>query len=214
MSDAHIDMKDEFTMYELIILSLLMYSPLHGYLIAKITNDMIGPWAKVSNGTLYPLLAKLEKMGLIAVVSPAQEHEQERDRQSRSFVITELGRKRFHHIMMDTTSNPGEYQKFFRLKVPCMQLLQPSERLYLYDHYINYCQTHVLHMKAEANDMIEESAGQDYMPPRRLEGILEVLNRLREEWQAEMNWALHLRQQEVTHIEDDKQEYKDVESTG
>ncbi len=189
-------------MYELIILSLLMFSPLHGYLIAKITNDMIGPWAKVSNGTLYPLLAKLENMGLIAVAGQEQGHEQQRDRQSRSFVITEMGRKRFHHIMMDTTSNPGEYQKFFHLKVPCMQLLQPSERLYLYDHYINYCQTHVLHMQAEANEMVEETAGKDYMPPRRLEGILEVMNRHREEWQTEMNWALHLREQEVARIED------------
>lgn len=41
------------TMYELIILSLLMREPLHGYLIAKIINDMIGPIAKVSHGWLY-----------------------------------------------------------------------------------------------------------------------------------------------------------------
>jgi DNA-binding PadR family transcriptional regulator len=37
-------------MYELMVLSLLMRSPLHGYLIVKITNDMIGPWAKISRG--------------------------------------------------------------------------------------------------------------------------------------------------------------------
>ena len=30
-------------MYELIILSLLMRFPLHGYLMMKITNDQIGP---------------------------------------------------------------------------------------------------------------------------------------------------------------------------
>jgi DNA-binding PadR family transcriptional regulator len=189
-------------MYELIILSLLVFGPLHGYLIAQITNDMIGPWAKVSNGTLYPLLAKLESMGLIAAASPEQEPEQQRERQSRSFVITEAGRKRFYHIMMDTTSNPGEYQKFFRLKVPCMQLLQPSERLYLYDHYINYCQTHVLHIKAQASEMVEENTGKEYMPPHRLEGILEIMHRHLDEWQAEMNWALHLREQEVLRIED------------
>ena len=48
-------------MYELIILSLLMRFPLHGYLIAQIANDTIGPWAKISNGTLYPLLTRLEQ---------------------------------------------------------------------------------------------------------------------------------------------------------
>ena len=52
-------------MYELIILSLLMRWNAHGYLIASIINDMIGPYAKVSNGRLYPLLAKLEEQGLI-----------------------------------------------------------------------------------------------------------------------------------------------------
>ena len=37
-------------MYELIILSLLMRFPLHGYLIAQIANDMIGPWAGSATG--------------------------------------------------------------------------------------------------------------------------------------------------------------------
>ena len=53
-------------MYELIILSLLMREPIHGYLISKIINDIIGPIAKVSHGWLYPRLAKLEQEGLIA----------------------------------------------------------------------------------------------------------------------------------------------------
>lgn len=53
-------------MYELIILSLLMRSPSHVYLIVKITNDQIGPWAKISSGTLYPLLTRMEQVGLIA----------------------------------------------------------------------------------------------------------------------------------------------------
>ena len=59
-------------MYELIILSLLMRFSLNGYAIAKIANDIIGPWAKVSNGTLYPLLTKLEKAGLIELTNGEQ----------------------------------------------------------------------------------------------------------------------------------------------
>ncbi len=197
-------------MYELIILSLLMYSPLHGYLIAKITNDMIGPYAKVSNGTLYPLLARLEKEDLIAVSDRG--NERHGDRQTRSFVITEAGRKHFHRLMMDTTSNPGEYQKFFRFKVPYMELLQPDERLYLYDHYINYCQTHVLYMKTQAKELLEETAGQYYMPARRLEGTLDVLNQFANEWQMELDWAKQLREKEVAHIQ--AAENKHTQETG
>jgi DNA-binding PadR family transcriptional regulator len=46
-------------MYELIILALLMRFPLNRYQLAKIVNEKLGPYAKLSNGTLYPLLAKL-----------------------------------------------------------------------------------------------------------------------------------------------------------
>ncbi len=43
--------QETYTMlYELIILAQLMRQPAHGYLIAKIINDMIGPYAHVSNG--------------------------------------------------------------------------------------------------------------------------------------------------------------------
>ncbi len=184
-------------MYELIILSLLMYSPLHGYLIAKITNDMIGPWAKVSNGTMYPLLAKLEREQLIEATSDSST-QQHGDRQLRSFKITDDGCKRFHQLMMDTTSNPGEYQKFFRLKVPYLELLQPAERLHLLDHYINYCQTHILYTRSEAEDMVQDtSAHKYYLSPIRLEASLDVLRQMANQWQAELEWTKRLREKEI-----------------
>lgn len=57
-------------MYEFIILAHLMRGPMHGYLIAKIINNMNGPYIRVSNGTIYPAFAKLEQQGLIAVETP------------------------------------------------------------------------------------------------------------------------------------------------
>src|SRR5437588_2856189 len=125
-------------MYELIILSHLMRYPAHGYLIAKIINDMIGPYARISNGRLYPLLSKMQAAGLIAVDTEAAA-EQQGDRQLRTYKITEAGRRRFHELMMDTTSNPGEYQKLFSHKASAFEFLKPVERLRLIDHYINYC---------------------------------------------------------------------------
>ena len=190
-------------MYELIILSLLMCGPLHGYLIARITNDIIGPWAKVSNGTLYPLLAKLEKNGYIAIVAGGNDQRQG-ERIARTFEITEDGSKRFHQLMMDTSSNPGEYQKFFPIKVPYLYLLQPEERLHLLDHYINYCQTHILYSRSESKETYEHTVGQNYMPPERLEGIMDVFQRIIEQWQAELKWVQRLREKEVTRIENER----------
>ncbi len=187
-------------MYELIILSLLMCGPLHGYLIARITNDIIGPWAKVSNGTLYPLLAKLEKNGYITIV-PGENEAQKGERIARTFEITDDGRIRFHQLMMDTSSNPGEYQKFFAMKVPYLYLLSPEERLHLLDHYINYCQTHILYSRSESRETYEHTQGQEYMPPERLEGIMDVFQRIIEQWQGELKWVQGLREKEVARIE-------------
>src|SRR5947208_3650458 len=103
--------------YELIILGTLMVGPFHGYLIAKIVQNILGPYGKISAGRLYPLLTKLEEGGLI-VVEPVSEQQEKQDQRrshvpSRRYRITENGRQRFHDLMMDTISYLGEYQKVF-----------------------------------------------------------------------------------------------------
>jgi DNA-binding PadR family transcriptional regulator len=183
-------------MYELIILSFLIRSPMHGYLIAKIINDMIGPYARFSNGRLYPLLAKLEEEGLIVAYTETPDtHKGER--QLRSYQITEEGRKRFHDLMMDTTSNPGDYQRLFLHKVPYLEFLKPNERLYLIDHYINYCQAHVLHLIAEEEDL----AHGNHLTPSQLDTTLDVMQHLIDQWQLELDWARDLHEKELARIE-------------
>jgi DNA-binding PadR family transcriptional regulator len=163
-------------MYDLIILSLLMRGSMHGYLISKIINDIIGPIAKISHGWLYPRLAKLEQEGLIVTAAEAKA-EQRGERQLRTYQITEAGRKRFHQLMMDTTSNPGEYPKFFWQKVCFLEYIHPAERLHLIDHYINYCQTHILHLKAQAKNLVEGEMHYHDMGIEELEATLHVFRR-------------------------------------
>lgn len=193
-------------MYELVILAQLMRYPAHGYLIAKIINDMIGPFARISNGRLYPLLAKLEKAGLIATDTT---HEQQGDRQLRSYKITEAGRRRFHELMMDTTSSPGEYQRLFSQKTAYFSFLKPIERLRLIDHYMNYCQTHVLHLTAEADDIVHQSeewdaAWGDYpWSGSWVQDVLRVMQHSLDQWQLELNWAKSLREKELAQPQRD-----------
>jgi DNA-binding PadR family transcriptional regulator len=183
-------------MYELIILSLLMRGPVHGYLISKIINDIIGPIAKVSHGWLYPRLAKLEQERLI-IASLEGNEEKPGERQLRTFQITEEGRKRFHHIMMDTTSNPGEYPKFFWQKVCFFEYLHPAERLHLIDHYINYCQTHLLHLKAQAKNLVEGNMQYHAIDIAQLEATLHVLRRSTSQWQVDLEYVSSLREKEM-----------------
>ena len=184
-------------MYELIILSLLMREPIHGYLISKIINDIIGPIAKVSHGWLYPRLAKLEQEGLIATSSEGEEVKKG-ERQLRTYQITEKGQKRFHELMMDTSSNPGEYSKFFWQKVSFLEYLHPAERLHLIDHYLNYCQTHILHLKDQAKNLVEGKVQYYALDISQLEATLHVLRRSTSHWQVDLEYANNLREKEMT----------------
>ena len=183
-------------MYELIILSLLMREPIHGYLISKIINDIIGPLAKVSHGWLYPRLATLEEEGLIVTLYEGEE-EKKGERQLRTYQITEEGRKRFHGLMMDTSSNPGEYSKFFWQKVSFLEYLHPAERLHLIDHYINYCQTHILHLKHQAKNLVEGKVQYYALDITQLDATLHVLRRSTSHWQVDLEYANNLREKEM-----------------
>jgi DNA-binding PadR family transcriptional regulator len=184
-------------MYELIILSLLMRMPMHGYLILKIANDQIGPWAKVSSGSLYPLLDRMEREGLIA--AQTQPHEAtSTGRTSRDFAITDEGRRRFHQLILDMSSAPGDYQRLFRYKMISLDLIDPTERLLLFNHYINYCQMTILHVQNEMAALHHE------IPefPTFQANVLNVMRHVEQQWLTELAWVRELREQEAVHQAD------------
>lgn len=183
-------------MYELVILTFLMRGPMHGYLIAGILNDMIGPYAKVSHGRLYPLLARLEAAGLIAADGNAA-GESPRDRRQRRFRITEAGRARFRQLMLDTTSNPGDYRTLFWIKAPFLGYLSAGERLHILDHYIHYCRAHLFHLTGERDELAREALAKAYMRPDELEATLAVIDHYLRGWQLERDDALALRARET-----------------
>lgn len=185
-------------MYELIILTLLMRWPMHGYLIMKVTNDQIGPWAKISSGTLSTILGKLEQEGLISVMTEAQDPSR-KDRRSRTFMITEEGRMRFRQLMMDTSSHLGDYQKIFYYKLGYFDLLRQDERLLLLNHYVNYCHTTVLYMQTEMDGLKHELAS--YQNPTYLENLLRVMKHIEEQWQADLDWVKDIRAQELAQTD-------------
>lgn len=192
-------------MYELIVLTLLSRHPMHGYLIASVISDIIGPFARISNGRLYPLLAKLEGEGLIAL-QEAPDAEPPgagaRGRHQRSYAITESGRQRLHRLMMDTTSNPGDYGRLFWLKVPSLDVLQLHERLYLVDHFIAYCQTHVFHLNGEAESLRRDVVQRAYMSQEQLDATLLVMRHLVAEWQLAADDARALRERILARAEE------------
>lgn len=188
--------------YELVILGTLMGGPFHGYLIAKIVQNIIGPHSKMSAGRLYPLLAKLEAAGLIEAEPIAERSEaQQRGRghvPSRSYRITEAGRERFREVMLDTTSYPGDYQKLFLQKVTYFSFLQPAERLQLIGHYLDYCRTLVRYGATQAAAVAaaaEDPHAFGGMTNARAADLLTAMRHKMEQWHQELRWCEGLREQ-------------------
>ena len=204
-------------MYEFIILAQLMNGPAHGYLIAKIINDMIGPFARLSYGRLYPLLAKLEENGLITAEIGTTGGKQ-RDRQLRIFHITDAGRMRFQLLMDDTGLSLGDYQYIFAYKVTAFSHITLADRLRLIDHFINHCQTNIFHLQTEAEDMVVKAAEMDDLrqtSPERahgfsrldtysIENIVNVLQHSTDIWKLQLEWAKQLREKEVKRASQEK----------
>ena len=193
--------------YELIILGTLMGRPFHGYLIAKIMQNILGPYGQLSKGRLYPLLTKLEEAGLIMVEPVSEQQEELSIRRShipsRSFRITEAGRKRLHELMLDTTSYLGEYQKVFLQKVTYFSFLQPEERLHLIEHYLGYCQGLISYGTARTEALTKEGETTNDsigMTSTQLADLLTAMQHKIHQWQEELLWAERLRAQVLAGI--------------
>jgi DNA-binding PadR family transcriptional regulator len=173
-------------MYELIVLGQLARSPRHGYLIAKVVSDIIGPCRRVQWGALYPILNRLEQEGLIRA---ADEGVPEEGRPRKVYAITARGRERLHELLMDTTRHLGEYDSVFAHKVGLFSQLEPDERRYLIRHYLVYAQQHVDHLEHESRDLRERAAHGEVL---QVDDILVVMAHRIDYWKRERAWAEEL----------------------
>jgi DNA-binding PadR family transcriptional regulator len=180
-------------MYELLVLALLMRWPLHAYLIADITHSIMGPWEKISRGSLSGLLVKLEQSAMITQGDPALVPFPP-TRPARVFAITDAGKERFFQLMMDTTSNPGNYQRIFRLKALHLEFLQPKDQLFLVDHYLYYCQMAARYMREEGEDMRGNSMKRETSSEWLMTTALDLMGTAEEQWGLERAWAQRLRE--------------------
>ncbi len=187
-------------MYELLVLALLMRWPLYAYLIAAITNNMMGPWEKISRGSLSALLKKLEQTGFIQPGDPARVPFPS-VRTSQVFTITPAGRERFSQLMMDTTSNPGTYQRIFRIKALHLEYVPPQDQLYLVEHYLYYCQTAARYLRAESHDLATTPMKVETASEFFLATALDLMEVVAQEWELELAWAqrIHERIKENNH---------------
>lgn len=139
-------------MYELFILSKLLHRPMHGYLIQSILNSAIGPHRKLSWGTLYPLLKRLEESGYIIAGAESDD-----PRGKKAFRTTEAGRRRFLALMKDSGEINPNTSEIFRIKIGCFGHIKPEVQTRILKDYRNHLAQIVAHSEAMADRVTQDA---------------------------------------------------------
>jgi PadR family transcriptional regulator, regulatory protein PadR len=100
------------TLALMVLKTLDVLGPLHGYGIARRIEQISGDLLAVNQGTLYPVLLKLEQEGSIASEWGASEHK----RKARFYRLTAVGRKQLQAEKHDWDQTAAIIARFFAVK--------------------------------------------------------------------------------------------------
>jgi PadR family transcriptional regulator len=100
------------TLALMVLKTLDVLGPLHGYGIARRIEQISGDLLAVNQGTLYPVLLKLEQEGAIASEWGASEN----NRRARFYRLTRAGRKQLQVETQDWEQTAAIIGRFFEAK--------------------------------------------------------------------------------------------------
>jgi PadR family transcriptional regulator PadR len=100
------------TLALMVLKTLALLGPLHGYGIARRIEQISGDHLAVNQGTLYPLLLKLEHEGAIASDWGASEN----NRRARFYRLTRTGHKQLQAETRDWEQTTALIARFFAVK--------------------------------------------------------------------------------------------------
>ena len=100
------------TLALMVLKTLDVLGPLHGYGIARRIEQISGDLLAVNQGTLYPLLLRLEQEGAIASEWGASEN----NRRARFYRLTRAGHKLLKGETRDWEQTAAIIARFFEVK--------------------------------------------------------------------------------------------------
>jgi transcriptional regulator len=100
------------TLALMVLRTLDVLGPQHGYGIARRIEQISGDLLVVNQGTLYPILLKLEHEGAIASELGASEN----NRRARFYRLTQAGRKQLQTETQDWEQTTAIIARFFEAK--------------------------------------------------------------------------------------------------
>lgn len=100
------------TLALMVLKTLDLLGPLHGYGIARRIEQISGDLLAVNQGTLYPLLLRLEQEGAIESEYGASEN----NRRARFYRLTRSGRRQLQIETKDWEQTAAIIARFFEVK--------------------------------------------------------------------------------------------------
>ena len=100
------------TLALMVLKTLDVLGPLHGYGIARRIEQISGNLLSVNQGTLYPVLLKLEQEGAIA----SERRPSENNRNARFYRLTRAGRERLQAETRGWEQTAAMIGRFFEVK--------------------------------------------------------------------------------------------------
>jgi PadR family transcriptional regulator, regulatory protein PadR len=100
------------TLALMVLKTLDVLGPLHGFGLARRIEQISGDLLAVNQGTLYPLLLKLEQEGAIA----SEWGPSENNRRARFYSLTTRGRKQLHAERKNWEQTMAVIGRFFDVK--------------------------------------------------------------------------------------------------
>lgn len=100
---------------------------MHGYQLSKRLTDTLGGFWRVSYGSLYPSLKRLERQGAVEQVFD----EQEVGRRKNVYRITDHGEGLFRELLEEAGSDATGEDNRFRVRLAFFKYLAPDARIRL-----------------------------------------------------------------------------------
>jgi DNA-binding PadR family transcriptional regulator len=114
-------------MLELAILGLLKERSMHGYQLSKRLTDTLGGFWRVSYGSLYPTLKRLERDGAVEQVFDQEAV----GRRKNVYRITDKGEALFLELLEEVGHDTSTEENRFRVRVAFFRYLAPDARIRL-----------------------------------------------------------------------------------
>jgi DNA-binding PadR family transcriptional regulator len=140
-------------MIELAILGLLKEQPMHGYQLNRELSEQLGGLWRVSYGSLYPSLRRLERQGAITSEQGTGA------RRKTVYAITPEGERLFLELLEETPQENQTEDARFRVRLAFFRYLPPETRVRLLERRRQALETRLADVKAHLRD---DTAADDY----------------------------------------------------